>query len=290
MASRLQVTFVAVAMFVMASAATAEQALPGTQEFGLTHRELVSRIEKVEDLIARCMRNEGFEYVAADYKTVRRGMSADKNISGMSEEEFLEAHGFGISTMYTGEAPQLADGYSPARVGLGKRNVEIFKNLSPADQVAYNRALLGAPSNPSFAVGLEIENFSRCGGCTLEGIKQVFSEEELQASFYNPLDAMIRKDPRMQAALRKYVEAMQKAGFDYKHPDDIEGDIHERLDAITEGKTVPLARLSPESMAALKKLQEYERRVAIVSFEIQEEYFEPVEEEIEEELFAEKVE
>ena len=88
-------------------------------------------------------------------------------------------------------------------MGLGDRNVQIFKNLSPADQVAYNRALLGENTDATFAVGLELENFSRCGGCTVKAIEQVFTPEQLKSTYYNPLDALINNDPRMKAALRQ---------------------------------------------------------------------------------------
>ena len=154
------------------------------------------------------MREQGFEYIAADFKTVRRGMVADQSLPGLSEEEFVEKHGFGIATLYTGKFSQLADGYSPGKIGLGERNVQIFKGLSPTDQVAYNYALLGEHTDVTFAVGLEIENFSRCGGCTLKAIQQVFKPEQLKASYYNPRDAMVKNDPRMKAALREYTAEM----------------------------------------------------------------------------------
>ncbi|XUJ33539.1 hypothetical protein ACQ5SK_38330 [Bradyrhizobium japonicum] len=127
---------------VMAAAAEAPKGL-GTEEFGLSPRELVQAIEKTEELIARCMSEQGFKYIAADVDTVRAGMSADKSLPGLSEEEFVNRYGFGVSTFYTGLPPQLSTGYSPARVGLGERNVQIFRKLSPADQAAYNRALFG---------------------------------------------------------------------------------------------------------------------------------------------------
>jgi hypothetical protein len=290
MSSGLKKVLTVVAVLGIVGSASAQTALPGTEEFGMTKKELVQAIEKVEALIAECMRQEGFEYVAADYTTVRRGMMADKSLPGMTEEEFIEEHGFGLSTLYTGGAPQLVNGYSPARVGLGDRNVDIFKGLSPADQVAYNRALLGENTDATFAVGLEQENFSRCGGCTLKAIKQVFTPEQLKATYYNPLDALINNDPRMKAALRQYAEKMRKAGFDYNHPDEVEPDIMRRLFAITGGGSIPLDKLSSEKMAALKKLQELERRVAAVNLELQEELFEPVEDKIEKEMFAQKVE
>jgi hypothetical protein len=269
--------------------ANAQKWAIGSEEFGMTMKELVQVVEKVESLIAQCMREQGFEYVAADFTTIRRGMSADKVLPGMDEEEFAEAHGFGLSTLYTGAAPQLAEGYSPGRIGLGDRNVEIFTNLSPADQAAYNRALLGENTDATFAVTLEIENFSRCGGCTLEAIQQVFSADQLKATYVNPLDALIAKDPRMKAALRKYAEAMHDAGFSYTHPDEVEPDIRAQLQAITEGGTIPLERLSSDQLVALKKLQEVERRVAVLTIQLEEEFFEPVEEQIEKEMFARQV-
>jgi hypothetical protein len=276
-------------MMILGGAAVAQSARPGTEEFGLTMKELVQKVEQVEALIAECMRAQGFEYVAADFRTVRRGMTADKSMPGMEEEEFIESYGFGVATMYTGQAPQLNEGYSPARVGLGQQNVDIFKNLSPADQVAYNRALLGENTDATLAVGLEIENFARCGGCTLKAIEQVFEPEQLKSTYYNPKDAMINKDPRMKAALREFSEEMRDAGFDYNHPDDVETDIRNRLAEITGGATIPVEQMTPEQQAALKKLQEYERRVAVVAFELQEEIFEEVEEQIEKELYPREV-
>jgi hypothetical protein len=47
--------------------------------------------------------------------------------------------------------------------------------------------------------------------------------------------------------------------------------------------------MTPDQQDALKKLQEYERRVAVAAFELQEEIFEPVEEQIEKEMYAREV-
>jgi hypothetical protein len=277
-------------LLVLTGYAAAQGVKPGTEEFGLTQKELVQAIEKVESHIADCMRKQGFEYIPADYKTVRRGMISDKSLPGMEEDEFVAEYGFGISTLYTGKAPQLNEGYSPGRIGLGQRNVDIFKGLSPADQAAYNRALLGDHVVATFAVAFEQEDFSRCGGCTLEAIKQVFKPEQLTSSYYNPKDALINKDPRMRAALRTYSDKMRAEGFDYNHPDQVEEDIQKRLDAIIGERTVPVEQMSSEQKTSLKKLQEYERRAAKVSTKLQEDIFDPVEEQIQKELYPRKVE
>src|SRR5262245_51368459 len=101
--------------------ATAQTKAPpglGTEEFGLSPRELVQAIENTESLIARCMRDQGFEYVAADYNTVRAGMSADKHLPGLSEEDFVRRHGFGVSTFSTPPPPPSNSRHRPAPAPL----------------------------------------------------------------------------------------------------------------------------------------------------------------------------
>jgi len=289
MPSQLRVVFAVVGIMSSAASANAQAGLPGPREFGLTEKEVVQSVEKVEALIGDCMREQGFEYIAADYKTVRAGMGAIMSLPGLSEEEFIDQHGFGISTFYTGEAPQNSDGYSPAKVGLGEKNIAIYKNLSTADRVSYNRALLGENTDATFAVGLDIEDFSRTGGCTRKAIEQVFKPEQLKEAYSNPRDVLIKNDPRMRAAYRKYADEMRKAGFSYTDPEEVEADFRKRLDAITSGNTIAIKDMSPEQLAALKKLQAEERRVSVLNFDLEEELIEPLEEEIEQELFARQV-
>jgi hypothetical protein len=280
-----------VATLLLSTAGAGAQAPPGLgpEEFGMTQRQLVESIERVEQLISRCMREEGFEYFAADYNTIHAGMKSDKSLPGLSEEEFINKYGFGVATMYTGQAPQLATGYNPARVGLGEKNVQLFKSLSPADQAAYNRALLGENTGATLAVALETENLSQCGGCTRKAIEQVFKPEQMKTSYYNPQNALINNDPRMKAALRKYAAEMKKAGFDYTHPDEVEPDIRARLAALTGNGTIPVDKMSPSQRNELTKLQDYERRVAAMDFKLQDELLTPVEERLQQELFARKV-
>lgn len=279
-----------VAILIVPSGARAQTAPNfGAEEFGISRRELVQAIERGEELIARCMQEQGFQYIAADYNTVHAGMKADKSMPGLSEEEFINKYGFGVATMYTGQAPQLTSGYSPARIGLGEQNVQIFKSLSPSDQAAYNRALWGENTEASFAVALETENLSQAGGCTRKAIEQVFKPEQLRSSYYNPQNAFINNDPRMKAALRKFAAEMKRDGFDYSHPDDVEPDIRTRLAALTSNGTIPVDQMTPEQRAGLRTLQDYERRVAAKTFELQEKLLTPVEEQVQQELFARKV-
>lgn len=266
------------------SSVTGQDALPGTEEFGLSKEGLVTSIEAVESLIATCMSDAGFEYIASDYATVRRGMVSDKSLPGVSEGQYIDQYGYGISTLYTGLPPQLADTATPARIGLGEQNVQIFNNLSPADQIAYNRTLFGENPDATFAVTLEAEDFSRTDGCTRAAIEQVFSPEQLKVTYYNPLDGLVNQDPRMIAALAEFSDCMRAAGFTYSHPDEIEVDIKKRLYAITGG--APPEALSADAQAALTELQGYERAVATVHYDCEVRIVEPVADQIQREMYA----
>ena len=234
--------------------------LSGTEEFNLSKEDLVKHVEAVESLIAKCMREAGFEYIAVDYDTVRRGMEADKSLPTISDSRFAQEFGFGISTLYTGAPPQLTDQETPAKIGLGEQNVHIFRNLSEPDQVAYAHALFGEIPDATFAVSLEAENFSLIGGCTRRAVEQSFSPAELNATYVNPHDVVLQQDAAMTATFVKFADCMRASGFDYSYEQEIEPDIKQRLYAITKG--LPVAELSPEAQAALDRLQQEEIAIA----------------------------
>jgi hypothetical protein len=266
------------------SSASGQQDRPGSEEYGLSKQELVQSIEAVEAHIAECMSEAGFEYVAVDYNTVRRGMTSDKSLPGLSEKAYFDRYGFGISTLYTGLAPQLSDENTPAKIGLGKQNVQIFNSLSPADQVAYNHVLFGENPDATFAVAIETEDFRRTEGCTRAGIEQVFSAEQLTATYVNPKDALIEQDPRMVEALTKFVDCMREAGFDYNYEREIEPDLKKRLYAITGG--APVESLSTDARTALAELQSQELAIGAAALRCEGKHLEPVEDRVERELYA----
>ena len=74
-----------------------------------------------------------------------------------------------------------------------------------------------------------------------------------------------------------------------KDPDKVEADIRQRLDALTAGGTIPVDEMSPAQLKALEGLQDYERRVGVKDFELAVSIFDPVEESIEEEMYARRV-
>jgi hypothetical protein len=255
-----------------------EEELPGSEEFGLTEEELVQHIEAAEAQIATCMSDAGFEYIPVDYATVRQAMNADKSAPGLTTEEYAATYGYGISTQPPGGAD------SPAVIGLGEQNVQIFNSLAEADQEAYNHTLFGENPEATFAVTLEAEDFSETGGCTRKAIEQVFSSEELSASYYNPGDVLIEQDPRVIAAMGEWAGCMREAGFDYNTPEETEEDVRDRLEAILNG--VDPENLSEPAQADLTELQGEERAIAVADLECAAKFVEPVVQQVETELYG----
>ena len=247
----------------------------GGEEFGLTFEELAERVDQVESAVGECMAAQGFEYIPVDFSTVRDAMTSDKSAPGMAESEFIDTYGFGITTQ--DDKPIVA-------VGRGDDNRRIIESLSEPDRVAYLRALYGRNTDATFAYGLEDEDFSRTGGCTLTAVEQYFTEEELKATYLNPADALVEQDPRVQDALESYAQCMSEAGFGFGSPDAVEGWLWDEYDALV-GERAP-AELEGAELAALEELRAAELPLARASQDCERSLLEPVVDRIENELIG----
>lgn len=246
---------------------------PPTEEFGMTETQLVASIERVEALIASCMTDAGFEYVPIDAVTFREAMNAYGTAPGISDGAYVAQYGFGISTL-----PPTAD------FGAGEQNNAILKGLTPSDQVAYTRTLLGDDTEATFVFTLESEDFTAVGGCTGSAIGEVFTKEQLSDTYFNPIDKQIEADPRFLAAREQWASCMRDKGFDYGHPDDIEDEVREQLATIAEGANP--ASLTGSQRDALTRLQGEERAKALANLDCETRFVTDVEKQIEQDLFG----
>lgn len=248
----------------------------GGEEFGLTMEQLAERSDAVEASIGECMAAAGFEYFPVDFGEIRRAMTSDKSAPGLSNSEFVEQYGFGISTQFDKPMVELS---------LGEQNRRIVDSLGEADRVAYLRTLYGENTDATYAAGLETENLSRTGGCTRTAIETHFGVEELSASYFNPGDALIETDSRAQEAIVDWYECMVEGGIDsYPHPGDVEIGFQRRMDALTRGRDPE--DLAGDELAALTRLQDEEREVARVFTRCENTVLDPAMERVEDEYFG----
>jgi hypothetical protein len=247
----------------------------GDEEFGLTMKELVAKIEAVEKGIAQCMADAGFEYIANDFETVRRAMNAGGTAPGLNDAEFLAEYGYGISTQPNKPIVILS---------LGEQNTRLRDELSPSDQEAYDRTLYGEDLGAVFANALEEEDFSRTGGCTRRAVQQEFTKKEMSSTYQNPADQLTDGHPRLVAAFKEFAACMKKEGFSYNDPSDVEADLLEQYEAITSGDDP--ASLEGRQAEELAELQAYEREVARVANDCEDEHIDPVSEAVDREIFG----
>lgn len=242
-----------------------------TEEFGMTEAQLVSSIEAVESRIASCMSDGGFEYIPIDPVTLRDAMAALGTAPGLSDEEFVDQFGYGITTL------------PPTRAfGAGEENARIREDLDPTDQVAYDRTLLGDTPDATFMITLDTEDFSSTGGCTRAAVEEAFNEAQLSPTYLNPIDALVEQDPRMIAAREKWADCMREEAYDYPRQEDAEDELGERLAVITEGADP--ATLTGSAKDALAELQGEERAIALVDLDCSERFLDDVEEEVERDI------
>ena len=92
-----------------------------------------------QQVIAECMRLEGFEYTVFVYD---QSFSFESPYQDMTRREYVEKYGFGISTMFE-------DGFAPPEASPDEEEInpndEYVNGLSEAEQEAYYEALYGPP-------------------------------------------------------------------------------------------------------------------------------------------------
>lgn len=248
----------------------------GGEEFGLSMAQLAERSDAVEQSIGVCMAEAGFEYIPVDFGEIRNAMTSDKSAPGLSNSEFIEQYGFGITTQFDKPMVELS---------LGDQNRRILDGLGEADRVAYLRTLYGENTDATYAAGLETENLSRTGGCTRQAIEEHFQPEELSASYFNPGDALVETDPRAQEAIAAWYDCMVEGGIDtFTHPGDVEIGFQRRIDALAGGRDPD--ELTGDDLAALSRLQDEEREVARVFTRCEASVLDPAMERVEDEFFG----
>ena len=255
---------------------------------------------RVEENIARCMAEEGFEYVPAV-----RPMSSSS--FAFDEEEFARERGFGITTWYGQEDPfgfEDNDWVDP--------NDAILEALSESEREAYHETLYGPGAYHSGSPGESIVEIVDSGeGCRQRAYEEVYGArdevwEQLGPKF-EELTQRLFADPRFQEASDRWAVCMADRGYPYgsieQMYEEVYQDFQSRLDEIIgegggfvnpfEGWTEEeieafLAERSEEEISdfydqaqqqgmqdidqeALAALQQEERDLAVAAFECQQE-------------------
>ena len=240
-------------------------------ELGFDQAGIAERQSRVEAAISDCMRAQGFDYVPIDPLAQRAAIAGSARLS---DEDFLNQFGYGISTLFGRGGPQ------------SDPNERVRDALSSADRAAYDRALWGDNPGATFGQANDSGDFTRLGGCTKQSTELVFGGIAILNGLVGKLDELdeqIAQDQRMVRAVEQWSACMTDAGFKYEEPDDIDGDILEHFQAIVGPKVEAGATdtLNPDAtfdQDALTTLQGQEVATAKADVSCETQFIQPVEE------------
>ncbi len=218
----------------------------GTAFFSLDPEEQAANYarqeQQVQELIAECMAQEGFEYIPATRPF------DDVGFGSPGDTEFAAEFGFGITTFYGQESAFFEDDWVDP-------NAAIVQGLSVSERNAYYDTLYGSSissggfgSDTDSAIAVsgdgsgseEVIADVEFAGCSGEAYEEVYNFEGLE-EVYEQLDLdslfeRVEADPRIAETYMEWSECMNERGYDYEDPDSMYEaaytDIHERFQEI----------------------------------------------------------
>lgn len=202
---------------------------------------MVRQQQRVQELVAECMAQEGFEYVPA------AAPQSDFFYSDPFDADFAREHGFGITTSFDMAGKALHG--SIAGADWSDPNSEIVDALSESERAAYHETLYGEASSVGTRLDPdtgEVEEFSDLGdlGCMGQAQSEVWEDDKLDVIFEQlDLDSMyerVEADPRMLAFIEDWSDCMNGRGYAYDHPesmyDVVDEHFSDRLEELVGGE------------------------------------------------------
>lgn len=245
---------------------------PVEDQLGFDTAGIMARQSRVEADIHECMKAQGFDYVPVDPFAQRAAVTG---ASRLSDEDFLNQFGYGISTLWGRGGAQ------------NDPNQQLRTNLGPADRRAYDRALWGENPGATFQAAVDSGDFTKLGGCTRKATESVFGGAQVLTQLQGKLDQLderILADQRMVRALERWTSCMAEAGYRYEDPDEIDSDLTKRMERIVGPVPGPFAtgpgsgqKPVPYDHAALAALQRDEVAIARADFACEHKDITPVE-------------
>ncbi|SDU38676.1 hypothetical protein [Jiangella alkaliphila] len=268
------------------------------------------QMRQVEELVAACMQEAGFEYVPVDPFGGDTGEDPFAEAYALPPDEFAREYGYGMTTLMDpnkGDEQESTDPNEAIREGLSKTALEEYSRTLWGDTVQMAEgggAVSVAPGPGGTGAPVEPEDM----GCHGEASAEVFGEDggmmkgpdfsEFEGLFED-LEALrerIESDPRIIEATEAWSACMAEAGYsEFDTPTAAEDSVMERMselygwedqgsgdDTSEDGPSVTMG--GPDEVdvdeAALAELQEYEIAVATADYDCEEQEFVDVQQEV----------
>lgn len=206
---------------------------------GFDEKAFRAQEPKVQEEVRKCMKQEGFEYVAVDLSQANFAVNGP---GGQDDPDFRRTKGYGITTTFGDEAAGTAAKADP--------NQKIREALGEADQKAYDTALYGAAVSPdgegSFIAGGRPVDAAAgaaaaptpedmgCFGRANAKVRDPGGKLQRLGPKLDQLQQRMTSDPRIVKADAAWAKCMKTAGFTFKTPDDIPSYLFEKLSKLEQ--------------------------------------------------------
>jgi len=262
-----------------------------------------AQAKEVEELVASCMNDQGFEYIPVDQTQYT---SFDWDPNERETEEWVAANGYGVNLTEEQQEEQNAEFED-----FTDPNDDYRASLSESESTAYWEALYGPqPTEDELNEDGSYEYTWENGGCYGVSQHEVSGDQAYDQDEFKPIfDAMGKlyedqsKDPRMKELNAKWASCMADAGYDdFKEQFDAAQSIYDQQNEFWDNNTdgsSPTAEQTAEwreveldtAMADWKCKQEtnYTQEALKVQFELEKQFIKDHKAEIDELVaFSEK--
>lgn len=237
---------------------------------------------EVEELVAECMAEQGFEYVPVDYASMSQPAVAEESEVEWGTREFAEQYGYGMTSW-----PGMDEEPLPEEdMGWEDPNQAYVEAMSDTERDAYYVALHGEMTGPEPGEEEEWEydwTQAGCQGSSQHAIEEKYGlggeemtalQEEMEQLF-----TQIEADERITALTAQWSECMADAGYTgLASMDDAQNALMEQQNAIYDevyGQDVveesEWEKLEAEVEKRTAELREAEIATAVADFDCQDE-------------------
>ncbi len=189
--------------------------------------------QRVQELVAQCMADQGFEYIPY--------VPNQDAFGSFDEADYVSEFGFGLATQILIDESEMERRFEEEMAQDPNR--AIVEAMNPQEQQAYDTALYGEPPDidPETMSEDEIDAYFQDyvpSGCMAEAQNEVYNQgaaEEFFRQFGDALDEQFRSiesDPRIQGLEERWAACMKDKGYDVTKRTDPELSIVRRLEAI----------------------------------------------------------
>lgn len=224
--------------------------------------------KQVEDIIATCMADEGFEYTpnVSGGGVVVSG-DEDSDVPDWGTVEFAKLYGYGMTTSEELSEAQGFDTSGSSEEEMPEDpNADYVAAMTESEQQAYYEALYGKQDEtvPSDDETAEYEYDWTTAGCMGKAQHEVYDVGEDTADNQALMDELsdlytqAQDDSRYRSAVQEWSGCMADAGYSFSTPDEAQQSINDEYNNLFDPET---GEIDEDKQAALKT-QEIDTAVA----------------------------